>query len=97
VQLFTLGPDGLAGTADDILIGRVTTDRFGYYVFVSLQPGAYYLQVDRSTLPVGFVFTLPNVGTDDRDSDANSLGQDSVTTLDAGEVDLTHDFGIFPG
>ncbi len=97
LQLYFVGLDELPGTSDDVLVARVTTDRFGFYVFADLLPAAYMVQLDLTTLPIGFVLTVPNLGTDDRDSDANSLGQDSLTTLEAGEVDLTHDFGIIPG
>ena len=33
----------LPGTSDDILIDRASTDSSGYYIFVNLQPGVYYL------------------------------------------------------
>ncbi len=96
VKLFTPGADGVLGGGDDVMIGSVRTDAFGYYLFASLQPGLYYVQFDVSTIPSGFIPTKLNVGSDDRDSDADSLGFDSVTSLEAGEVDLTHDMGIKP-
>ena len=94
VQLFSPGPNGQIGGNDDVLIGERITNGLGFYVFAGLQPGAYFLQFDLSTLPSGFVPTRPNVGTDDRDSDADNQGRDSLTTVEAGEVDLSHDLGI---
>ena len=94
VRLYSPGTDGQIGGGDDILLGEKLTDSFGWYFFGLLQPGTYYIQFDLTTLPAGFGPTIPNVGSDERDSDADNQGLDRLTSLDAGEVDLTHDFGI---
>ena len=94
VRLYSPGTDGQIGGGDDILLGEKLTDSFGWYFFGLLQPGTYYIQFDLTTLPAGFGPTTPNVGSDERDSDADNQGLDRLTSLDAGEVDLTHDFGI---
>lgn len=94
VHLYSPGANGLPYDLDDILLRSIRTDALGYYLFAALQPGAYYIQFDITTLPAGYVITTPNVGTDERDSDASQQGRDSLTNLEAGEVDLTHDLGI---
>src|SRR6185295_4000116 len=43
----------------------------------------------------GFTFTLPNIGSDDLDSDADSTGLTACITLGAGETNLTVDAGLF--
>ncbi len=94
VRLYSLGANGLPFDPDDVLVNTIVTDALGYYLFAALQPGAYYVQFDITTLPAGYIVTTPHAGTDDRDSDANAQGRDSTTNLEAGEVDLTHDLGI---
>lgn len=47
-----------------------TTDSQGKYEFIDVQPNAYYLKF---SLPSNYVFTLPNVGTNDNvDSDVTN-------------------------
>ena len=53
VVLFKTGPDGLKGTADDIEIGRDTTDSMGHYEFIDLYPGDYYVKLN-SGIPAHF-------------------------------------------
>jgi hypothetical protein len=97
IWLYSPGSDGQIGGGDDLRIAERVTDGMGYYFFGFLEPGVYFLRFDVTTLPVGFVPTKPNVGSDDaRDSDANEAGYDSLTTLEPGEVDMTHDLGIHP-
>ncbi|WP_068130267.1 DUF7467 domain-containing protein [Roseimaritima ulvae] len=68
----------------------------GYYLFPNLDPDDYFVVFDPSTLPTGFEFTTQGAGSDDAvDSDADTTtGIAEVTTLDAGESDLTWDAGI---
>ncbi|MCC6509136.1 MAG: hypothetical protein IT423_08520, partial [Pirellulaceae bacterium] len=96
VHLYSPGVNGIPYDIDDVLLRSVLSDVLGHYLFAALQPGAYYVQFDVTTLPAGFVITTPNVGSDDRDSDADTLGRSSLTTLEPGEVDLSHDLGIRP-
>ncbi|WP_040769697.1 DUF7467 domain-containing protein [Novipirellula maiorica] len=69
----------------------------GYYLFEDLDPGAYFVVFDSSTLPSGFEFTTEGAvgSTDANDSDADPVtGVAAVTTLGPGESDLTWDAGI---
>ena len=52
VALAQPGPDGLAGTTDDIEIGRDTTDEDGAYLFEYLNPNEYFVTI--SNIPDGF-------------------------------------------
>ncbi|MBK9743010.1 MAG: hypothetical protein IPO94_08610 [Saprospiraceae bacterium] len=71
--------------------------RPGYYLFDNLDPGDYYVDF---VLNPGQTFTpstgsVGGNGSDPEDSDADiSTGQTTLTTLTAGEVDLTWDAGI---
>ena len=47
------GPDGVAGTGDDMVFAT-TSDGFGHYVFDCLPAGSYSVAVDGGTLPHGF-------------------------------------------
>jgi uncharacterized repeat protein (TIGR01451 family) len=67
VRLYAPGPDGVPGTADDVLLASDTTDADGLYRFDDLAPGTYVVVVDPATLPAGFANTpsydLDGVGT----------------------------------
>ncbi|HXA20528.1 MAG TPA: GEVED domain-containing protein [Thermoanaerobaculia bacterium] len=98
VQLFSPGPDGIQGTADDVpLSSTITsnspTNQPGWYNFPGLAPGSYYVKV---TPPPTFVFTLQHAGTSALDSDANpATGASPVVTLAANQFNPDIDFGLF--
>ena len=79
------------------VVATTTTDANGDYLFDTLEPGDYKVSFDVATLPAGYVVTGQNLGGDDAlDSDANpSTGMTQLTTLDAGESDLSWDMGIY--
>ncbi len=58
VKLIAAGPDGVLGTADDVVAGTITTNANGVYSFVSQPAGAYTVT---ETLPAGYVSTTPKV------------------------------------
>jgi uncharacterized surface anchored protein len=78
------------------LIKTDTTDASGHYLFTNLNPGDYHVAFVLTSLPANFAITGQNIGNDATDSDVNTLGVSAVTTLSAGENDLTHDMGISP-
>ncbi|MBP3959943.1 isopeptide-forming domain-containing fimbrial protein [Gemmata sp. G18] len=90
-------PVTLAGTNPDgsSFSLTTTTSGGGLYSFANLRPGSYTVQF---TAPVGYVFTLLNVGADDTiDSDASrTLGRAPVT-LAIGETNNTVDAGAYLG
>ena len=73
------------------LITSTNTDPNGLYFFAGLAPGNY---VVRFVLPVGYLFTAANQGTDDRDSDAAAGGNSQCVTLVSGETNRTVDAGL---
>jgi len=77
------------------LQAATTTDDDGYYGFVGLEPGAYYVKF---LLPSGYVFSPQDEGvTDALDSDADpNTGVTTCTTLDPDENDPTWDAGVYP-
>lgn len=60
VSLIDPGPDGMFGTADDVVIATATTDANGNYTFPGLPPGNYRVDVVESTLPPGVMLTTGN-------------------------------------
>jgi len=91
------GIEGVTVTLYDssnVAIGTTTTDATGFYSFTDLQPGDYSLGF---SLTVGSKVLSPvDVGSDSSDSDANlTTGRTIVTTLVAGENDLTWDVGYY--
>ncbi len=99
------GEPGIAGVdvelfdSSDVSQGTTTTDGTGFYQFVNLQPGDYYVVF---TLPTGFdAFSPQDSGGDDAvDSDADptpgpTFGRAATTTLDPDEDDLTWDAGVY--
>ncbi|MBC7233671.1 MAG: DUF11 domain-containing protein [Chloroflexi bacterium] len=65
----------------------------GWYEFPGLPAGSYVVRFDP---PVGYGFTVPNVGSDDTiDSDASPItGQTHVVTLGPADSDQTLDAGL---
>ncbi len=83
VTLYNNGPDGLPGTADDVIAGVTTTDNNGAYTFVGLADGNY--NVGFTNLPAGFVYTdKDKAGSTASDgSDANvNIGRTGTYALD---------------
>ncbi|MCB9149008.1 MAG: carboxypeptidase regulatory-like domain-containing protein [Caldilineaceae bacterium] len=92
VQLFQVG--GSAPISDTL------TDINGVYLFEKLPPGDYYVVFDLTTLPAGYVVTVPDANGDtqddvDSDADPNSGATASTGPLTTGDEDLTLDMGIY--
>ena len=87
----------LYGVDDPARIWRTATDSNGYYALEvpaddtgNLLDGDYELRFE---IPGNYAFTTPNVGDDDRDSDADALdGQTSVFQFT--EIDTSWDAGL---
>ncbi len=98
---------GVAGVIVDLLGGdgnpirdingnpvSTTTDSTGLYQFPGLAPGDYQV---RFTPPIGFGFTLQNVGGEATDSDANtSTGVSDVVSLAPNQINPDVDAGLVP-
>lgn len=96
VTLKTPGPDGVAGTVDDVTVGTKVTDALGEYMFESLPGGPYF--VEFTNLPAGFVRSPQNAGTNDNiDSDVPTAGVARTQTINLlqGEDNLTLDMGLY--
>ncbi|MCZ6774313.1 MAG: hypothetical protein O7G83_20335, partial [Proteobacteria bacterium] len=101
VNLFACGPDGIAGTGDDIdPMQSRTTDVNGLYMFggepgvYDLAPGNYYVLFER---PNGLEFTLPGQGGDDAtDSDCLTPSGRTACTGPLGSrgINLNRDCGL---
>ncbi len=77
----------------DHMIAAKLTDEFGGYLFTGLTAGTYRVTFIR---PSGYKFTIPNVGSDSTDSDADIVtGRTGCYTLAATETNRTVDAGIF--
>ena len=83
-------------TCTGTYIGQFTTNANGYYKFINLTPGSYFLQF--SNLPAGFMFTTKDAGANDAvDSDADqTTGNTACFNLTPGQTDLTRDAGLKP-
>ncbi len=77
---------------DNSVVGSISTDASGYYLFSDLLPGCYYV---RFGSPAGYVATVANAGGDDaKDSDSVG-GTTGQYTLASGENNLTVDAGFY--
>jgi len=87
-------PDNTVGNSDDVSVGpAVITDAAGNYALDGLADGVKHYLVFRA--PVGYSFTVANVGTDDTlDSDADASGRSGLFTLAAGQTDSRFDVGL---
>jgi subtilisin-like proprotein convertase family protein len=75
------------------VISTTTTAADGSFLFADLSAGDYALEFEP---PSGFLFTLQDEGDDAEDSDADmTTGRTVTTTLEAGEIDLTWDAGLY--
>jgi hypothetical protein len=95
------GESGVAGVTvrlyngNNTLIALATTNDMGYYLFIDMAPGSYYVKF---ILPSGYVFSPQDQGGDDTlDSDADTTsGQTALTDLSPSESDLSWDAAIHP-
>ncbi len=71
-------------------VGSMTTDTEGGYLFSDLAPGTYTVTVDETTLPDGMAQTTNPVNPG---ADFGNQTNGYTITLDAGDEDLTGDFG----
>ncbi len=109
-RLYSTGTDGAIGGGDDVLVATTTTDANGSYRFEDVPNGAYYVQLDSSTItgddpvtgtavdPADWIFTISfATGNTTNDSDADSSsGNTDVVTLTGGQDYLTLDAGLAP-
>jgi protocatechuate 3,4-dioxygenase beta subunit len=95
-----VGESGLPGvsvalyTGEGNLVSSIMTDSQGFYSFNNLMPGSYYFVY---SLPDGYIFSPQNPsGGEELDSDADRANGKSVPfTLTLGQVDKSHDAGMF--
>ena len=107
VSLIAVGADGIIGSADDEIVGTQTTgdgrtdvdgdgtvDPIGYYYFINVMPGEYYLEF--SCLPPSATWSPPYTTNDPAsDSDVDEGGRSKKFILSPGEDDDTRDAGLF--
>ena len=75
------------------VMATTTTDASGGYQFSNLTPANYRVQV---VAPTGYFLTKANQGANDAtDSDVDATGTTVLTTLSAGENDLSWDAGLY--
>ena len=102
LQLITAGPDGLFGTADDMIVATTTTDATGYYRFDGLATGAYQVKVSGSGSASHNILGGGHSQTGDPDhfGATSALSNDNLSTmpivLGPGDVFLDADFGYQP-
>ncbi|MCB9042934.1 MAG: DUF11 domain-containing protein [Chitinophagales bacterium] len=75
------------------IVGTTITNQDGYYIFTNLPPGNYTLIFD---IPADYSISIPNAGSDDIDSDADSNGMITNIVLGEGENNYTFDVGLIP-
>ncbi|MCX6031445.1 MAG: hypothetical protein NT169_19370 [Chloroflexi bacterium] len=93
LALMAAGPDGVFGTADDVMVASTTTDANGHYLFTGLPDGQYQVVVTDllGRLP-GYTQTygVPN-------TDNNGQVSPYPVTITGGAAVLTADFGYADG
>ena len=95
-----LGESGIEGVTvnlydvDDNLLFSDVSDVTGFYSFIDLVPGDYYLEFIAAT---GYIFTQQDAGLDDTlDSDADEItGFTDLFTLTPATMDSTRDAGMY--
>ena len=90
LDLIDLGPDGIFGTADDVIVATTTTDANGDYIFDDLPPGTHAVDIDETTLPASVdPTTFDGTGM-------NPLGISDSILLSEGETNTDPAFGFEP-
>jgi hypothetical protein len=81
-------------SSDNGFIESTQTSNDGYYQFLDIVPGSYYVKF---ILPSGYIFTLQDQGQDDTvDSDVDPISGETICTeLESGENDISWDAGLF--
>jgi len=69
----------------------------GFYNFVNLSPGNYFLVFENPSVDVYHFSPKGNINDDSKDSDINDLGFSSTISLEAGEKNKTIDAGLYKG
>jgi len=103
VTLFRNGADGLPGTADDVFMSTMSTDKNGNYLFTDLAASTgstSYYNVQFSNIPAGYRFTTQkqtaNGGNSTNDSDPGVVSGRTGSINLTGD-DLTIDAGLVQG
>ncbi|OAN45081.1 hypothetical protein A6A03_02690 [Chloroflexus islandicus] len=94
VSLYQPGPDGLAGTGDDVLVASTATDSNGFYRFDNLMPGRYFVQFG---VAPGYSLLSPRdaaAATDETNSDVDNNRRTPIVELASSAVNLTLDMGV---
>jgi len=98
VSLFNAGTDGIQFTLDDKYIDGAISDAYGYYKFIGLENGNYYVKF---SLTPNFIFTIGNSDdTNSTNSDVNpNTGFTGLINLNSslttgGEQEYDVDCGI---
>ena len=74
VEVFSVGPDGIAENGDDVLVGTAVTDADGNYFVDGLAPGDYYVAIP--TVDANFPISSTGFAddpNDDADGDDNGI------------------------
>lgn len=90
VNLVDLGPDGIFGTPDDVLVGSQPTAANGSYLFTGLAPGVYAVEVDPASFAAGGPLA-GHVVTVGPESEGANVSASRL--LPPGGADVTVDFG----
>ena len=97
MELITAGPDGLFGTADDVVSATTTTDEHGNYIFDDLAPDAYQVRVADSNFTAGGALEGTTQTGDPDEFGSTATNADNLTTtpivLGPGDVFVNADFG----
>jgi large repetitive protein len=84
------GPDGVFGTADDLVIPVTATDADGEYLVTGLPIGTYTITPDAADLPAGLA---PSVDPDALPGSGDTADGTTIVTLVEAETNLDQDFG----
>ncbi|WAB82259.1 isopeptide-forming domain-containing fimbrial protein [Microcella daejeonensis] len=85
VELLWFGPDGVEGSADDVVL-VTTTDGAGVYSFIGLPAGEYRVTVDESTAVAELEPTADRDGAADRTTVVSLPGATAVDDADFGFI-----------
>ncbi|MFQ5445534.1 MAG: SdrD B-like domain-containing protein, partial [Saprospiraceae bacterium] len=86
VELYDAGPDGFKGTSDDALMATDTTGPAGDYLFTGVNEGLYFVKLNGTGVPAGYVSS-----TGDGPFDKDGAGAFEPSTGTGNNVDNADD------
>ncbi len=94
VNLLGVGPDGIACNADDVIIETTNTDADGFYEFICIEEGTYYIQFFATVVLNDVRYTCMDGDGVDPNGGATNTNDDNLDSDVDGDTGKTMPFDV---